>query len=63
MTETHTRTVVRIILFRIIAMLITAIWTGFTDAVIIHVILTIVHYAFERLWLNINWGKISKIVE
>ena len=37
-------------------MLITAVWTGITDAILIHIVLTIVHYAFERLWLKINWG-------
>ena len=57
MTELHKRTVVRTISYRIIALLITAIWTGLSDAVVIHVILTAVHYAMERLWLKINWGR------
>ena len=54
--ETVTRTVVRTIFYRIIALLITAIWTGLGDAVLIHIILTAVHYVTERLWLKINWG-------
>jgi len=62
MTETHSRTVVRIFLFRIIAMLITAVWTGIADAVMIHIVLTIVHYVFERVWLKIKWGKINGTV-
>jgi len=57
MTELHKRTVVRTVSYRIIALLITAIWTGLSDAIVIHIILTAVHYAMERLWLKINWGK------
>jgi uncharacterized membrane protein len=57
MTELHKRTVLRALSYRIVALLITAIWTGLSDAVIIHVILTAVHYVMERLWLKINWGK------
>ena len=57
MTESHKRTVVRAISYRIIALLITAIWTGLSDAVIIHLILTAVHYVHERVWLKIKWGR------
>ena len=59
MTELHKRTVVRTVSYRIIALLITAIWTGLSDAIVIHIILTTVHYAMERLWLKINWGRIE----
>ena len=59
MQETHKRTLVRTITYRITALLITAMWTGLGDAVIIHIILTLVHYIFERVWLKINWGKIE----
>lgn len=62
MIETHSRTLVRIMLFRLIAMLITAVWTGIADAVMIHIVLTIVHYVFERVWLKIKWGKINATV-
>jgi uncharacterized membrane protein len=58
MTEIHKRTVVRAVTYRIIALLITALWTGLSDAVIIHVILTAIHYVHERIWLKIKWGKI-----
>jgi uncharacterized membrane protein len=57
MTEQHKRTVIRALSYRIIALLITAMWTGLSDAVIIHVILTAVHYIHERLWLKIKWGR------
>ena len=57
MTELHKRTILRTVSYRIIALLITAIWTGLSDAVIIHIILTAVHYGVERMWLKINWGK------
>jgi hypothetical protein len=59
MTELHQRTLVRAISYRIIALLITAIWTGFSDAVIIHIILTAVHYGLERIWLKIKWGRLE----
>ena len=58
MTELHKRTVVRTISYRIIALLITAIWTGLSDAIVIHIILTVVHYVLERIWLQIKWGKV-----
>jgi len=58
MTELHKRTIVRALTYRIVALLITAIWTGLSDAVIIHVILTAVHYVMERIWLKIKWGKL-----
>jgi hypothetical protein len=54
MTETHFRTIVKIVSYRIIALLITAIWTGLGDAVVIHIILTAVHYGLERIWLKLN---------
>jgi hypothetical protein len=59
MTETHARTVARTISYRIIAMLITALWTGLGNAVIIHIVLAAVHYIMERVWLKIKWGKIA----
>jgi uncharacterized membrane protein len=59
MTELHKRTIVRALSYRIVALLITAVWTGLSDAIIIHVILTAVHYIMERLWLKIKWGRIE----
>jgi len=57
--ETKQRTIVRTISYRIIALLITAIWTGLSDAVLIHIILTAIHYVMERTWLKIKWGRIE----
>lgn len=59
MAETHKRTIARTVSYRIAALLITALWTGIGDAIVIHIILTIVHYIFERLWLKIKWGRIE----
>ena len=59
MAELHKRTIVRTVSYRIIALLITAVWTGLSDAVVIHIILTAVHYALERIWLKIKWGRIE----
>jgi len=58
MTELHKRTVVRALTYRIVALLITALWTGLGNAVIIHIILTAIHYIHERIWLKIKWGKL-----
>jgi hypothetical protein len=59
MIELHKRTIARALSYRIVALLITAIWTGLSDAVIIHVILTAVYYCMERIWLKIKWGQIE----
>jgi uncharacterized membrane protein len=56
MTETHIRTLARTIAYRLTALLITAVWTGLSDAVAIHVVLAMVQYAMERIWLRIKWG-------
>ena len=57
MTETHARTIIRTLSWRLAAMLITAIWTGLGDAIAIHIVLAILHYITERIWLKIHWGK------
>jgi uncharacterized membrane protein len=62
MSETHARTVARTVSYRIVAMLITALWTGLGNAVIIHVVLAAVHYVMERVWLKIKWGRICRII-
>ncbi len=54
--ESHKRTLARAISYRIIATAITAIFTGLGKAIALHIILTLVHYAMERVWLKINWG-------
>jgi hypothetical protein len=58
MSETHSRTIARTISYRIAAMLITALWTGLGDAVVIHIVLAALHYVMERVWLKIHWGKL-----
>lgn len=59
MTETHRRTIVRAITWRIVATLVTAAWTGFSGAIVINIFMTIAHYIHERLWLKITWDKFS----
>ncbi len=56
MTETHFRTIIRTIAYRLVALLITAIWTGLGDAVAIHIVLAMVQYVMERIWLKVKWG-------
>ncbi len=58
MKETHKRTLARAISYRIVATAITALVTGLSTAIAIHVVLTIAHYIMERLWLKIEWGKV-----
>ena len=55
--ESHSRTIVRTLSYRVTALLITAYWTGLGDAVAIHAVLAVWQYALERVWLKINWGR------
>jgi uncharacterized membrane protein len=55
--ELRKRTFARAIVWRIIATVITALWTGLSSAIAINIVLTILHYMHERLWLKIDWGK------
>jgi uncharacterized membrane protein len=58
--ETHKRTLARTISYRIVATLVTALITGLGTAIVIHILLTLIHYLMERIWLKINWGKIDQ---
>lgn len=59
MNEAHKRTIARTVCWRIIATLITIPITGLSTAILVHVILTVTHYVYERIWLKIKWGKIN----
>jgi len=56
MTETHKRTIIRAITWRIVATLVTAVWTGLSGAIVINIFMTIAHYIHERAWLKLKWG-------
>lgn len=56
--ETRSRTLARTLAYRFTALAITALWTGLSDAVLIHVVLAVVQYLMERVWLRISWGKL-----
>ena len=60
MTETHLRTFVRLAAWRLVALSLTAFWTGLGDAVIIHIVLAVGQYIYERVWLKFDWGKIAR---
>ena len=60
MIEKRQRTLIRTITYRLIALLITSLWTGLGTATLIHIVLTAVHYVHERAWLGIKWGKIDQ---
>jgi uncharacterized membrane protein len=57
MTETHKRTIVRAISWRIVATLVTAAFTGLSGAIVINIFMTIAHYIHERAWLKVKWGS------
>ena len=66
MTETHARTVAKMISYRVTAFLLTVpltyLMTGnwssaFEGSALIHVVLTLDYYIHERIWLKIKWGK------
>ena len=56
LTETHKRTIARAVCWRIIATVVTAIWAGWSGAIWANIVLTVLHYAYERPWLRIKWG-------
>ena len=58
MIESHARTWVRTLSYRFTALAITSLWTGLGEAVAIHVVLAIVQYVMERLWLKVKWGRL-----
>ena len=57
MTESHTRTIIKSITWRIVATLVTAAFTGLSGAIIINIWMTVAYYVHERAWVRINWGK------
>lgn len=56
--ETHTRTIARAISYRLVALIATALMVGIKEAVFIHIVLTVIYYICERLWLRVSWGLI-----
>lgn len=55
--ETHKRSIIKSITWRVIATLIAAYWVGFEVAILMNIVQTIAYYIHERIWVNINWGK------
>lgn len=64
--ETHKRTIVKTILFRLWELLTTYILLiilgiqsdeALTSAIIMNIVWTIGYYVYERIWIMINWGK------
>ena len=67
MIETHKRTLVKTILFRLWELLTTYILLiilgiqsqeALTSAIIMNIVWTIGYYFYERIWVMINWGKL-----
>ncbi len=57
MAESHTRTIIKSITWRIVATAVTAAFTGISGAIIINIWMTVAYYIHERAWVRINWGK------
>jgi adenylylsulfate kinase len=64
-TETHKRTVTKMITYRLTAWLLTIpimYWmTGNLEqsiegSVLIHIVLSLDYYVHERIWLKVKWG-------
>lgn len=69
MTETHQRTLARMITYRITAWLITipvSWWlTGnlgqaTTFSTVLHLLLSLDYYIHERIWLKVRWGVLDE---
>ena len=54
--ELHKRTIARAVVWRVIATVVTAIWAGWSGAILANIVLTVLHYIHERMWLKIDWG-------
>jgi uncharacterized membrane protein len=66
MIETHSRTLVKTILFRLWELISTYILLkllgietveAINSAIIMNLVWTIGYYFYERIWNTINWGK------
>jgi len=55
--ETKTRTIIRAITFRLIALAITIPIVGLKIAIGIQLILLVAYYFHERLWMKVEWGR------
>ena len=56
LSETHKRTITKAISYRLVALCATALMVGLKEAVSIHIVLTVIYYICERIWLKITWG-------
>lgn len=66
--EIKKRTVLRMITYRITALIFTIIWTYFFTgdllssagfSIALHFLLSIDYYIHERIWLKVKWGLIK----
>lgn len=55
--DTQKRSLTKTLTYRIAAILATIPFTGVATALGIHVILAVLYYIHERVWLKIDWGR------
>lgn len=59
--ETHSRSIVKAITWRVIATIIAAYWAGWHAAILMNIVQTFAYYIHERVWVNIDWGIKKKL--
>jgi len=57
--ETKTRTLIRAVTFRMIALAVTIPIVGLKIALGIQLILLVAYYIHERIWMRVEWGRLS----
>ena len=55
--ELKSRSLVKTVTYRLLAILATVPFTGLATALEIHFILALIYYIHERVWTKIKWGK------
>lgn len=59
MIERPRRSLVKVITYRLLALIATVPFTGLSMAIGIHVMLMVIHYVHERAWARVAWGMID----
>ena len=60
--EQHKRTIARAFSWRVTATIVTALWIGIESAIMMNIVMTLIHFIHERIWLKVNWGLIKEKV-
>ena len=58
--EQHKRTITRAFSWRVTATIVTALWIGIESAIWMNIVMTLIHFVHERIWLKVEWGLIKE---